>query len=242
LSEAAQSAGVTLNVLVDIHTRLERCGVEPGRPALALAREISKSKGLRFAGLTSYEGAILADSADDLIAESKRCIQQVLDTRELIEKDGLEVEVVSVGGTHNYEVAGAMSGVTEVPAGSYALMDARYASHRPQLKNAAKVLATVISHPQPDLALLDVGQKAISIDTGIPVSADIPNTRFERASAEHGFLRLAEGAQKAVDIKSKVLLIPWEIGNTANIYDYIHAARDGRLEALWDVSARGRYR
>ncbi|MGH2544553.1 MAG: hypothetical protein ACRDIB_17310, partial [Ardenticatenaceae bacterium] len=190
----------------------------------------------------SYEGAILADNPKDLISESKKCIQKVLDTRELIEKNGLDVEVVSVGGTHNYEIAGAMSGVTEVPAGSYALMDARYAKHRPQLKNAAKVLATVISRPEPGLALLDVGQKAISIDTGIPVSADTPGTKFERASAEHGFLTLGGDAQKTIDIKSKVKLIPHDIGNCVNVYDYIHAVRDGKLEVLWDVSARGRYR
>ena len=152
LSEAAQQKGVTLNVLVDIHTRLERCGVEPGQTAVDLARAIGKALGLHLAGLMTYEGAILTEDAEELAAESSKWIQQVLDTREMVENDGMEVEVVSVGGTHNYELAGAMAGVTEVRAGSYALMDYRYSQCRTQFRPVARVMATVISQPEPGLA------------------------------------------------------------------------------------------
>ena len=183
LSDAAQNAGVTLNVVVDIHTRLDLCGVEPGQPAVDLARVVSKAQGLHFKGLMTYEGAILVEDAEELAAESRKWIQQVLDTREMIEKDGMEVEAVSVGGTHNYEIAGAMSGVTEVPAGSYALMDYRYRKNRPQFKQAAKVMTTVMSHPEPGKAFLDSGQKAIGIDTGVPVAEGIAGATLIRMSA-----------------------------------------------------------
>jgi D-serine deaminase-like pyridoxal phosphate-dependent protein len=240
LSEAASNAGVTLNVVVDIHTRIQRCGVEPGQPAVDLASVISKASNLNFAGIMSYEGTILADSADDLAKESKKYIQQVLDTREKIEKAGMEVGVVSVGGTHNYEIAGAMSGVTEVPAGSYALMDYRYSQHRPQLRTAAKVAASVISRPEPGLALMDTGQKAMGVDLGFPVAEDLPGTTVPSMSAEHGFLR--GNVDGVVDLGEKVYLTPWEVGTTVNLYDYIHAVENGKLQAVWDVSARGRYR
>ena len=238
LSEAAQEAGVTLNIVVDIHTRLDRCGVEPGQPAVGLARVITDAPSLHFAGLMTYEGTILAEDAD----ESRMWIQQVLDTREVVEKQGMDVEVVSVGGTHNYEIAGAMSGVTEVPAGSYALMDYRYKKHRPQFEPAARVLATVISRLEPGVAILDSGQKAIGIDTGFPAVEDIPEATITRMSAEHGWLTLDGDAQSAVDLGDKVWLTPWDIGNCANVYDYINGVRDGRLEVVWDISARGRYR
>lgn len=242
LSEAAQSSGVTLHVLVDIHTGLDRCGVEPGGAAVHLARSISKARSLRFAGLMTYEGAILKDDPKEAEAESRRWIQLVLDTRELVEKDGLAVEVVSVGGTHNYEIAGAMTGVTEVPAGAYALMDYRYRRGRPQFKPAARVMATVISRPEAGLALLDTGQKAIGVDTGVPMVEDLPGATLTRMSAEHGFLELAGEARDQVDLGANVWLTPWDIGNCVNVYDYISAVRGGVLEAVWAVTARGRYR
>ena len=242
LSEAAQSVGVTLNVVVDIHTRLERCGVEPGQPAIALAKDIASAQGLHFAGLMSYEGAILNEDAEERAAESRKWIQQVLDTRQMVESEGMDVEVVSVGGTHNYDVAGDMAGVTEVPAGSYALMDYRYRFRRPQFMQAARVMTTVMSHPEADRAFLDSGQKAIGVDTGLPAVEDIEGAEIARMSAEHGFLTLEGDAQSSVDLGDKVWLTPWDTGTCANVYDYINGVRGGKLEVVWEIAARGRYR
>ena len=242
LSEAAQGNGVTLSVVLDIHTRLNRCGVEPGRPAVELARAITEAKSLHLAGLMTYEGAILEEDFEKLASESRMWIQQVLDTREMVEKDGMAVAAVIVGGTHNYEIAGAMPGVTEVPAGSYALMDYRYSQHRPQFKPAVGVMASVTSRPEPEVAFLDCGQKAIGIDTGLPVVEDIPGATLSNMSAEHGWLTLEGNARSSVDLGGKVRLTPWDSGNCVNIYDYINVVRDGKLEAIWEIAARGRYR
>lgn len=240
LSEAAQAAGVTLNVAVDIHTRLDRCGVEPGRPAVALARACASAAGLSFAGLMGYEGPIFTEDPQELERQSRRCIQQVLDTRQMVEKAGIPVGMVSVGGTHNYEIAGSMSGVTEVPAGSYALMDARYARYRPQFRVAARVLATVTSRPEPGTIITDAGQKAVGIDAGLP-AVNVPGATVAAFSAEHGRLRLDSDDGK-LDLGDKVWFTPQDIGTCANLYDYIQAVRAGRLEAIWSVAARGRYR
>ena len=242
LAEAARHHDVKLHVLVDIHTGQVGPGVEPGKPALELAKAIGNADNLRFVGLMTYEGAIRTEDPDERQAHSRQWIQQVLDSRELLEKEGLEVEVVSVGGTHNYEVAGAMAGVTEVPAGSYALMDESYRLSRPQLKIAARVLTTVMSHVEQGTAMLDAGQKGIAHDRGLAVIDGIPGATLTRMSAEHGFVDLEGDAQDQVDLKDKVWLTPWDIGDCANLYDYIHAVRGGKLEAVWDVAARGRYR
>lgn len=103
---------------------------------------------------------------------------------------------------------------------------------------AARVLATVISRPEPGLALLDLGQKAITADTGWPV-ADLPGARIAKQSAEHGFLEL-EGADPGIG--DKVWAIPHDTGNCANVYDFINIVKDGRLVAVWPVAARGHYR
>ena len=242
LSDAAHQSGVTVNVVVDVHTRLNRGGVEPGQPAVDLAGTVQKARNLNFAGLMTYEGAILTEDAQELDAESRSCVQQLLDTREMVESSGIPVGVVSVGGTHNYEIAGAIDGVTEVPAGSYVVMESRYSRYRPQFQPAARVMSTVISHPEPGLAWLDTGQKGVGIDTGLPVVENIPGATLTRMSAEHGGLALEGDAQTAVDLGGKVWLTPWDIGNCFNVYDYANVVREGKLEVVWAIAARGHYR
>jgi D-serine deaminase-like pyridoxal phosphate-dependent protein len=240
LSEAARAGGVTLNVVVDINTGLDRCGVEPGQPAVDLAKDIARAEGLRFAGLMTYEGAILREDYQELVADNRKAVQPVLDTRESVEKAGLEVGTVSVGGTHNYEIVGAMDGVTDVRVDSYPLMDYNSSQYRSHLRPAARVLTTAVSHPVPGLAITDSGHKAIGPEMGLPVVEGVPGARMVRLSAEHGSLELEGEAQRQVDTGSKIWLIPWDLQLCVNQYDYFHAVRDGKLEAVWEVVARGR--
>jgi D-serine deaminase-like pyridoxal phosphate-dependent protein len=242
LSDAARTHGVTLHVVVDIHTRGNDCGVEPGQPALDLAKMVRQTPHLEFAGLMTREGPTPTEDPGKLAAESRQWIQQVLDTREMVERAGFTVRTVSVGGTYNYDIAGAMAGVTEVLAGTYALMDYRYAQSCPQFKPAARVMATVTSRPEPGTAIVDAGQKAVGIDTGLPAAADIPGVTVVSLSAEHGRLHLQDDAESQVMLAGKICFTPWDIGTCVNLYDHIHAVRDGKLEVVWDVAARGRYR
>jgi 3-hydroxy-D-aspartate aldolase len=242
LSDAATRHGVTLHVVVDVHTRSNGGGIEPGQPAVDLASSIQRAPHLAFAGLTTVEGPMPTEDPAKVAAESRQWIQQVLDTREMVEKAGIEVHVVGVGGTYNYEMAGTIAGVTEVLAGTYTLMDYRHSLSRPQFKPAARVMATVTSLPEPGTAIVDAGQKAIGSDTGLPVAEDIPGATVVSLSAEHGRLRLPGDADGKVALGEKVWLTPWDIGTCMNLYDYVHAVRDGKLEVLWEVAARGRYR
>ena len=241
LSQAAQAHGVTLNVLVDINTRLNRCGVDPGQPAVELAQEVTRSPSLHFAGLMVYEGSIREKEYDALVRESKNSIQPVLDTRQMVEQAGIPVEVVSVGGTHNYEIAGTMDGVTEVQVGSYVLMDANYCQYRKQFKPAAKIMATVVSRPTNDKAIANVGQKVISRDLGLPVLENNPGATVYSLSAEHARIRLAGEAQHKLDVLSTLWFVPWDLETCVNSHNYINVARNGKLEAIWEVAARGRY-
>jgi len=149
---------------------------------------------------------------------------------------------VSVGNTSNYEVAGAIAGVTEVPAGAYALLDARYGQHCPQFTPAARVMTTVTSRPEPGIAIADAGQKAVSSDLGLPVAANLSGATVTSLSAEHCRLRLEGAADGTLHLGDTFWLTPYDIGTCVNLYDYIHAVRDGCLEAVWRVAARGQYR
>ena len=53
---AATAAGVAIDVLVEVDVGSGRCGVAPGEEAVALAKRVSATDGLRFAGLQAYHG------------------------------------------------------------------------------------------------------------------------------------------------------------------------------------------
>lgn len=242
LSTASRQAGVSLNVLVEVHTRLERGGVDPGLPAVTLARAVVGVEHLHFAGFMTYEGAIICDDPEELHLESQRCARVVLETKEMAEGEGIRVDVVSLGNTSNYEIVGKIPGITEVTPGSYALIDYRYVRHSPRFKPAAKVLSTVTSHPDPGTGIIDAGQKAIGMDTGMAVVEGLPGASLLKMSAEHGSLSLEGDLQRTLEIGDHVWLIPWDIGVCTNLYNYIFAVRNGTLENIWEISARGRYR
>ena len=103
LSEAASASAVTIGVVVEINTRLNRCGVEPGQPGVDLARTITIAPNLEFLGLVACGGNLPEEDPEKRDNQSRESVQKVLDTREMVEKAGMDVQLVSVGGTHNYE-------------------------------------------------------------------------------------------------------------------------------------------
>ena len=241
LSQAASLAGVTLHVVVEVDAGRGICGVPPGSVALELARLVDQAPGLEFQGLLAKDGPANPTDRGSVEADTLRRLQPVLDTRRLLEQGGLRVSSVIVGGTHNYDVAGQLSGVTEVMAGSYPLMDYNSCQYRAEFSPAAKILGAVIGHPVEDRAVLDAGHKATGPDLGVPVLEGFPGATATRFSAEHGIIDLDGPAVAQLAPTDKALLVPFNLPLTINQYDYIRAVRDGRLEGFWPISARGQF-
>lgn len=242
LSKSASALGVNLDAVVGINTGLDVCGVQPGAEAVSLAQSIEAMTGLKFAGFATYEGRPAEDDSKRIEGGSHEVAKALVETGKLAEESGLEVEVLSAGGTHNYEVMGAIPGITEVCAGAYALLDSRYASQRPDLSPAARIMATVIGRPETGLAITDTGQKAAGADFGLAhLDADF-GASLKSLSAEHGSLALADDEAESLKMGDHVWYIPADVGTTSNLFDYMHAVRDGRLEAVWQITGRGLYR
>ena len=248
LSQAAEAQGVTLGVLGELDVGLGRCGVAPGDEALELARAVANSPGLRFDGIMAIAPlpSFSSEASDfperqERDATSWQVLQHVLETRELIEKNSLPVSVVSVGGTHNYDVAAGMAGITEVQAGSYPLMDHLYCRMRPEFSPAAKVLAAVISRPTGESAVLDAGHKATGPDRGLAVLEGVAGAQAVRFSAEHGVLDLQSGPAQNMKSGDKAWLVPFNLGLCFNQYDYVRAVRGDKLEGFWPIAGRGRF-
>ena len=250
LAQAAQAAGVTLEAMVELDAGRGTSGVAPGQPALDLARQISKSAGLHFGGLMAIPPKPDPEQeGEEKIFPNHVALQQVaglslepvLDTKKSIESDGLRVPNVSVGGTWLYDIAGQMPGITEVQAGTYALMDYDTCQFRGEFSQSAKILTQVISHPVAARAVLDAGHKATGPDLGIPVLEGFAGAKATRFSAEHGSLELEGEAVGQFNPGDKAWLLPYHLGLCLNQYDYIRAVRDGKLEGLWLMSSRGRF-
>ena len=241
LSQAAVAVGVVLRVLVELDAGMGRCGVAPGPASIELARGVDGSAGLEFSGLMANEGPVPIDEWEQVAAEYRSRLQLVLDTRELIERVGLPVPTVSVGGTYNYDTAGRMSGVTEVQAGIYPLMDHRSSRVRPEFVPAAKILSEVISHPIESRAIVDAGHKATGPDEGLPVVEGIPGATTTRFSAEHGILDLENQAVNGLHPGEKVWMVPFDLALAVNQFDYFRAVRQGKLVGFWPIAARGRF-
>lgn len=245
LSEAAVAAGVTLDVLAEIDCGSGRCGISPGAPAVALARVIEEAPGLRFAGLQSYFGAAQhIYDATERAAALERSISVTAQTRDAIRAAGIACDRVTGAGTGTFAIEGASGVYTEIQAGSYIFMDADYARVADPsggvtggFNHALFVLATVMSTPAPGRAICDAGLKASAVDSGLPVVHAPQGVTCTGLSDEHGSLADPDGRLALGD---RVWLVPGHCDPTCNLHDWYVGVRDGVVEALWPVTARGR--
>jgi D-serine deaminase-like pyridoxal phosphate-dependent protein len=246
LEAAAADAGIRLSVLVEIDVGAARCGVAPGPDAVALAQRIAASKHLRFGGLQAYHGSAQHKRT---ISERRTLVEGAVNasrrTVEQLRQQGLDCPIVGGAGTGTFQLE-SMSGVyTEMQAGSYVFMDADYARNLDEagapvatFRHALFVLATVMSAPKTGLAVLDAGHKAVAVDSGMPTLWQRPDIRYVSASDEHG--KLDVGSETAMPkLGEKLRLVPGHCDPTVDRYDWYVGVRNGRVECLWPVAARG---
>ena len=240
ISAAAVAAGIRIDALVDVNVGMGRTGAVAGAPAAAVAKGVARLPGLRFRGLQGYEGNLQfinpTEERARLVAES---VQRLLDTKGLIEAAGLEVGIVSGGGTGTSRFFGPTEGVTELQAGSYVVMDSRYAgTDGVPFGHGLSVLTTVLSRAsRDDAVIVDAGLKTLSTDHGPASPKLLPGATYEAGGDEHGRLVCAGDRPQ---LGAKLELIPSHCDTTINLHDTYHVVRDGEVVAVWPIAARGR--
>lgn len=244
LSSAAQKYGVTIECLVEIDVGAGRCGVAPGEPAVEIALKISRAAGLKFAGLQSYQGKAqhVADYAERK-AMIETAIADTARTIELLKSEGLECDIVAGAGTGTYQLEGTSRVYNELQCGSYMFMDADYQRVRDEhgeflneFENSLFVYTSVMSKTKSDKAICDAGLKAQSVDSGMPVIFGRTDVKYVKCSDEHGVI---EDPGNVLKLNEKLKLISSHCDPTVNVYDWYVCVRNGRVEALWPVTARG---
>ncbi len=247
LSAAAQGEGTEIECLVEIDCGAGRCGVTGTSAVVGIARAIDAAPGLKFAGLQAYQGEMQhLDAYEDRRAKIDVAVAMVRDAVDALEAEGLECDIVGGGGTGSYRFETASGLYNELQCGSYAFMDAAYGRIRDrdgkrldqgEWENALFLLTSVMSHARPDAAIVDAGLKAQSVDSGLPVVFGRSDVEYVKCTDEHGVVADPEGV---LAINEKLKLVPGHCDPTCNLHDWYVGVRNGRVETLWPVSARGR--
>ncbi|HEY0208034.1 DSD1 family PLP-dependent enzyme [Acerihabitans sp.] len=243
LARAADLAGVSLEVMIEVDTGTRRAGVAPGQPVLALARVIAGHPSLRLRGMMTWEGHTtrIADAREKQAAIAAS-VGLLTDSAELCRRHGIAIAVVSCGGTGTYQSAAALPGVTEIQAGGGIFGDVHYRElyHVP-LEYGLTLLTTVTSRPTPTRIICDAGKKALSSDAGMPIPLALPPVDSVGFSAEHGKVELKEPCP----LPRVGDRLRWVVGygdTTVHLHDRIYGARDGVIAAEWPIPIQSRLR
>jgi D-serine deaminase-like pyridoxal phosphate-dependent protein len=246
LSAAANEAGVVIDALVEINVGANRCGVEPGEPALALVRAIKAAPFLRYAGIHAYQGSAQhLRAVADRRAAIDRASAAARKTKELLAHYRIPCETITGAGTGSFMFEAASDVYNELQPGSYIFMDADYNANAwdgfPRFEQSLFVFTSVMSTPTRDRIVVDAGLKASSTDSGLPVVTGWPGLEYTKASDEHGVVRVADTARLPA-LGEQLRLIPGHCDPTVNLYDWMVCVRKERVEAVWPISARGAVR
>ncbi|MFK5998634.1 MAG: DSD1 family PLP-dependent enzyme [Rhodobacterales bacterium] len=248
LAAAAQKHGTELECLVEIDCGAGRCGVTSSQEVVNIAKLIDAADGLKFSGIQAYQGAMQhLDLYTDRKAKIDIAVEQVAHAVNALKSLGLECDIVGGGGTGSYYFEGASGVFNELQCGSYAFMDADYGRildkdgkriDQGEWENSLFLLTSVMSHAKAGQAVVDAGLKAQSVDSGLPkVFGRGDNVEYLKCSDEHGVVTDPDGVLK---INDKLKLVPGHCDPTCNIHDWYVGVRDGKVETLWPVSARGK--
>lgn len=228
-AEAAKKAEITLRVMVELATEIERAGAGVDK-AVELARRIEVDDHLHFAGVLVYP--------------SNPTIRPLL--TELLERlhaQGIGVDVVSGGGTGALLHLGEVPELTEIRVGTYVFNDWTTVSNGWCLPEdcAALIAATVVSRPTNDRLILDAGSKTLSSDTrgvGYGLIVEYPAARLYKLNEEHGYVDVS-ACETAPEIGERVHIIPEHVCVAVNLHNMIYGVRGDQVEVEWEVAARG---
>ncbi len=221
---AAAAAGGVREVVIDVNVGLPRCGCDPEDAGRLAAR--ARRAGLEVRGVMGYEGHLMMEQPrPDRAAKTAACM-------ELLARAHADVggELVSGGGTGTFDVN---TWVTEIQAGSYALMDTAYGALGLPFRQALGIEATVISVNRAGWAVADCGLKALGMDHGNP---EIYGCVVWYCSDEH----VTFSSDALPSVGARVRVTPAHVDPTVAYHDRMHLlAPDGTVTETWQVDLRG---
>jgi D-serine deaminase-like pyridoxal phosphate-dependent protein len=234
-SAAAVTAGSTLGIMVEVDTGMDRCGVDDAADCLAVARQVMDLPGLRFEGITGYEGHCSMTPDHDLRHERQReAMKFFTGVAELVEAEGIPCPIRSAGGIATWNWTAAYPGVTEIQAGTYVVMDNFHGKMVPGFEHSLTIQPMVVSR-QSGKVIVDAGNKSVADPADVTmVGHDHKVIRFDE---EHGIFDAAGGSPLRVG--DPVALVPGYSPSTVNWYDAYHVVHEDVVVDIWPIIPRG---
>jgi len=243
LADRFRTSDRPLSLVIEVDIGMKRAGVSPGYPVVQLARTIAASPGLRLRGVMGWESHVIriadARAKADAVSEA---VGQLTASADACREAGYPVDLVSCGGTGSFPYCCGQPGVTEVEVGGGVFSDVHYRTHAGlEFPYALTLLATVTSRPTATRLILDAGKKEMSADAASPEPLGLPEMISVGLSAEHTTIELGRPSLEP-RVGDRVELIVGYSDTTIHLHEEIIGVRNGIVEAIWPVSARGKFR
>ncbi len=237
LSSAAQAAGSTMEVLIEVDVGMGRGGVRSPEEAVNLAQHVAMLPGLKLRGVQGYEGHCMLEPDRDVRIQKAHAAMDYLGTAiDRLAAAGFACEVVSAGGTGTYDITGNNPRVTEIQAGSYVFMDNFHGNLVPGFSRALTVLGTVVIQ-HGNTIVLDAGRKSVGIDFVLPTMIDYPFYQARYFAEEHALFDVDERCR--LKLGDTTELIPGYAPSTVNLYDAYHVVENNVVVDIWPIVPRG---
>lgn len=251
ISEAALAAGLKIPVWIEVDSGYGRTGVQPGKELEQLATRILEFDGIVITGVMTFAGQSYDSESDEMLG--KVVTQDAMiatEAAELLRSLSHPIESISIGSTPATRFVDAMNGVTEMRTGTYVFGDLTQVKARASSLEqcALTVLATVVSRPAIDRAVIDAGTKVFTSDgedspisTGKGYVVGHPNIKVSWFNEEHGVLTLPPEEQ-GIAIGDKLEIIPVHCCAVVNMLETLHIVKEGKVLDRWNIAGRGKVR
>lgn len=248
LNEKCAAEDQDLDVLVDLDVGTGRTGAKVGKQSTALALQVKEASHLNLRGFQAYAGHVMhIEDFEDRRAAAEKSAELIKQAIKDANAAGIDIDVVSGGGTGTYDIEPHIGVITELQAGSYCVMDREYLDlhgpdgSSPDFDPALFVDVTVISANQNGYVTTDGGFKSFATDGPKPVIHDgAPDgSKYFFMGDEHGGIKFPDGAN-GLPVGSRVAVTVPHCDPTVNLYDKIHVVQNGEVIDVWDIEARGK--
>jgi len=245
LGQAADAAGTTFGVALDINPGRDRTGVRIGDHAAKLYRQVAETHGLWGAGLHFYDGHLTQSDP----VERRQIVEEgwfkLIRFRDDLEAAGLNVPSLICGGTPTFPIYAKLKDpALELSPGTCVFHDAGYAERFPDLHDfipAAFVFTRVISRPAQDRVTFDVGTKAVASDPPAGsrvVLPEIPDAVQVLQNEEHLVIETAHADRFRPG--DWTLAIPRHVCPTSALHASAIVLEEGEQVDEWKVTSRDR--
>ncbi len=240
IAAIARERGVTVKLMIELDVHTGRSGqVTPGG-VLELADMVRVTDGVELAGIHAYAGHAQVKPAESRKGLNEPAMEILRETVELLREHNHPIPILSGGGTGSVRLDVEAGILNEVQAGSFLLLDTAYRDAGVEFENALSCLSTIISRPTPERAVCDAGLKTLSRDGGTPEVSGRPGVSYLRGSDEHGSLAVdPDGLDADLNVGDVISILPSHVCTTINLHDVMVGIRDGVVETIWPIEARG---